>query len=83
MEFQGLSTILLHSVTQILLRFLLIIMASNLPESWDEAEFIDEVSRQPELYDISQDLYSNNEHRWYCFRQIGVNFGVDGKKIYS
>ncbi len=55
----------------------------NLPDSWDEAEFFDEVSRWPELYDISQDLYSNNEHRLCCFRQIGVTFSVDGKKIYS
>ena len=54
-------------------------MASNLPESWDEGEFIDEVSRRPELYDISHDLYSNNEHQCYCFRQISVIFNIDGE----
>ncbi len=54
-------------------------MASNLPESWDEGEFIDEVSRRPELYDISHDLYSNNEHWSYCFRQISVIFNIDSE----
>ncbi len=57
-------------------------MASNLPESWDEAEFIEDVSRRPELSDISNDLYSNNEHRWYIFRQIGVNHNVDGENFF-
>ncbi len=54
-------------------------MASSLPKEWDEAEFIEEVSRRPELFDISNELYSNNKHCWYIFRQIGVIHNVDGK----
>ena len=58
-------------------------MASNLPESWDEAEFIDMVSKRAELFDISHDLYSNNEHRRFCFWQIGLSFNVDGENTYT
>ncbi len=54
-------------------------MVSNLPEAWDEGEFIDQVSCRQELFDISHILYSNNKHRRYCFRQIRVIFNVDGK----
>ncbi len=54
-------------------------MVSNLLETWDKAEFIEEVSRRLELFDISNDLYSNNEHQQYIFRQIGVTHNVDSK----
>ncbi len=58
-------------------------MACNLPESWDEAEFIDNVSRRPELFNISNSLYSNNENRQYVFWQIGVNHNVDGMILFK
>ena len=45
-------------------------------------EFIDAVSRRAELFDISHDLYSNNEHRRFCFHQIGLSFNVDGENTY-
>ena len=54
-------------------------MALNLPDSWDEVEFIEDVSRRLELFDISNSLYSNNENRCYVFCQIGVNNNVDSK----
>ncbi len=41
-------------------------MAANLLEAWDESAFVDDVSRYPELFDISNEMYSNNEHRC-CF----------------
>ncbi len=53
-------------------------MASNLPLQWDEGVFVDDVSRHPELYDISHELYSNNKNWCYIFRQLGVTHSVEG-----
>ncbi len=53
-------------------------MASNLPPQWDEGIFVDDVSRHPELYDISHELYSINENQHYIFRQLGVTHSVEG-----
>ncbi len=57
-------------------------MAANLPEAWDESAFVDNVSRHPELFNISNEMYSNNEHRCYVFCQIGVTYNVDGEVFF-
>ena len=45
----------------------IIVMAYLLPENWDKSAFIEDVSNHPELYDINEDRYSNNEHRHSVF----------------
>ena len=72
----------LHQKISLFRTNLLIIMASSTADAWDEGAFIDDISRHPELFNISNELYSNNEHRRYIFRQIGVTFNIDGEKIF-
>ncbi len=54
------------------------VMAYSLPENWDESAFLEDVSNYPELYDINEDRYSNNEHRCSVFQQIGVLCNING-----
>ncbi len=56
-------------------------MAYVLPENWDESAFVEDVSCHSELFDISHECYSNNEHRRSIFWQIGIVHGVDGQYI--
>ena len=53
-------------------------MAMNLPESFDESAFIDDIGQHPELFDISHSMYSNNENCRSVFRQIGTGHGING-----
>ena len=43
-------------------------MSYSLPQNWDESTFMDDVSNHPELYDINEERYSNNEHRHSIFQ---------------
>ncbi len=54
-------------------------MAHFLPQTWNEATFVEDISNHPELYDINEERYSNNEHHHSVFWQIGVLHNVDGK----
>ncbi len=58
-------------------------MAYNLPDTFDETAFVEDVGWHPELFDIAHNLYSNNEHRRSVFCQVGIVHGIDGMWIYS
>ena len=51
-------------------------MAYQLPQTWDESEFISSVGANPSLYDISYPMYSNNESRRAICRTIGTQYGI-------
>lgn len=53
-------------------------MAYNIPDNFDESAFVEDVGRHCELYDISHNLYSNNEHHRSIFHQIGAVHRIDG-----